>query len=267
MHLTSIIIEAIFLSSLLYTWLHTKTRISLKYLYLDNLAVIVPVTGTAFLLYLEGILHFYMIILFVVPLLTLGIAFIYTMIRFWRTPSRKVISEEDKIISPADGNIIYIKKVEAGDVPISVKQGRSFCLNELTKTNLLKTPCWLIGINMTPFDVHKNCSPIKGTVTFTEHFNGKFLSLKLPDALLENERNTYVIENSNLKIGVIQIASRLVKKIDVYVQQGQKVQAGEWIGMIRFGSQVDVIIPFQYLPIVTIGQQVYAATSVLASLK
>jgi phosphatidylserine decarboxylase len=210
-------------------------------------------------------LHIAVIVIILIPAFTPGLAFAYTMIRFWRTPVRKVTAKENEIISPADGNIIYIKKIEAGDVPVSVKNGKSFRLNELTKTDLLNTPCWLIGINMTPFDVHKNCSPIDGNIALTAHFEGKFLSLKEADALVENERNTYVIENNRLKIGVVQIASRLVKRIDVYVKQGQTVKRGDWIGMIRFGSQVDVILPIAYEPCISLGQQVYAATSVIAS--
>jgi phosphatidylserine decarboxylase len=258
-------IESLLISSLLYAYLHKKTRISLKYLYLDNLAVALPVAAVAIWLSTSQLLHDLLIFFILVPILIPGLAFTYTMIRFWRTPTRKVKALESEIISPADGNVIYIRRVEAGDVPISIKNGKSFKLDELTKTNLLDTPCWLIGINMTPFDVHKNCSPIKGTIKLTEHFHGKFLSLKEASALVENERNTYVIENEKLRIGVVQIASRLVKKIDVYVKQGQEVDRGDWIGMIRFGSQVDVIIPIQYKPSVTLGQQVYAATSVIAS--
>jgi len=260
-----LISETILISTALYAYLHKKTRISLKFLYLDNVAVILPVATLALWLQSLG-LHIAIIMVLLVPGLTPGLAFGYTMIRFWRTPMRRVRAGEDEIISPADGNVIYIKKIEAGNVPVSIKNGRAFRLNELTKTDLLDTPCWLIGINMTPFDVHKNCSPIDGTIVLTEHYNGKFLSLKEADALVDNERNTYVIQNKKLKIGVIQIASRLVRRIDVYVKQEQEVKRGDWLGMIRFGSQVDVILPVNYVPVVSVGQQVYAATSVIAKL-
>jgi phosphatidylserine decarboxylase len=260
-----LLLETILVSTALYAYLHKKTKISLKYLYIDNIAVIIPVALAAAWLHSLG-LHAAIVAIIFIPAITPGLAFGYTMIRFWRTPIRKVKALEDEIISPADGNVIYIKKIEAGDTPVSIKNGSSFRLNELTKTNLLDTPCWLIGINMTPFDVHKNCSPINGKIILTEHFNGKFLSLKETDALVENERNTYVIENEKLKIGVIQIASRLVRRIDVYIKQGQEVKRGDWLGMIRFGSQVDVILPVNYKPLVTVGQQLYAATSVIAKL-
>jgi phosphatidylserine decarboxylase len=257
-----LILEILIFSTSLYAYLHKKTKISLKYLYIDNLAVIIPVVALALLCYY---LQFpiAIIAILVIPTVTVAIAFTYTIIRFWRTPIRKIKVKENEIISPADGNVIYINKIEAGNIPVSIKKGRSLLLNELTKTDLLETPCWLIGINMTPFDVHKNCSPIKGKIILNEHFNGKFLSLKEADALVENERNTYVIENDKLKIGVVQIASRLVKRIDTYVKPGQQVEQGEWIGMIRFGSQVDVILPANINICLIIGQQVYAGITII----
>jgi len=253
------------ISTALYVYLHKKTRISLKFLYLDNIAVIIPISIIALVLYSVS-LHIAIISIILIPALTPSLAFGYTMIRFWHTPVRKVTAGENEIISPADGNIIYITKIESGNVPVSIKNGKSFYLNELTKTDLLDTPCWLIGINMTPFDVHKNCSPINGKIILTEHFNGKFLSLKEASARVENERNTYVIENQTIKVGVVQISSRLVKRIDVYIKKGQVVKRGEWIGMIRFGSQVDVIIPLSYNPSISLGQQVYAGLTTIAGL-
>lgn len=257
-------LESVLLSTGLYIYLHKKTKISIKYLYLDNIAVILPVFTLSWFINFTSKLHPAILTFIIIPLFILGLTFLYTMIRFWRTPTRKIIAGENEIISPADGNIIYIKRIEAGNVPVSIKKGHTFKLNELTKTNLLETPCWLIGINMTPFDVHKNCSPISGIVTHNEHFNGEFLSLKKGEALIENERNTYIIENNDLKIGIIQIASRLVRRIDVYVNKGQAVKKGDWIGMIRFGSQVDVIIPEKCKIGVEIGQQVYAAKTIIA---
>ena len=120
---------------------------------------------------------------------------------------------------------------------------------------------------MTPFDVHKNCAPIDGQVILNQHFSGKFLSLKDDSALSENERNTYVISNGKIKIGIVQIASRLVRRIDSYVTQGAQVKKGEWLGMIRFGSQVDVIIPIEYKINVSIKEQTYAGETIIARLE
>ena len=119
---------------------------------------------------------------------------------------------------------------------------------------------------MTPFDVHKNCSPIAGKIILNKHIPGKFLSLKEPKAIIENERNTLVIKNDHITIGIVQTASKLVRRIDSYVKQGDEIKRGEWFGMIRFGSQVDLIIPATCKVNVEIGQQIYAKSSIIASL-
>jgi len=156
--------------------------------------------------------------------------------------------------------------VEAGEIPVSIKGNTYSKLDELTKTNLLEGPCWLIGINMTPFDVHKNCAPIPGRVILNQHFDGKFLSLKLGKALKENERNTMVFDHQGTKVGIVQIASKLVRRIDTYVKEGESLQRGQWVGMIRFGSQVDVIIPRKYGVNVKVKDQIYAGETVIARL-
>jgi phosphatidylserine decarboxylase len=196
----------------------------------------------------------------------LGFSFLLTMYRFWRTPSRKVLANGDDLASPADGNIIYIKSIDAGEVPISIKNGLEAKISEITETDLLNQGGWLIGINMTPFDVHKNCAPITGRIILNKHINGEFLSLKEPTALVRNERNTLVIETETGKyFGIVQTASKLVKRIDSYVKVGQEIERGDWFGMIRFGSQVDLIIPNSYTINVSLGQQVYAKTTTIAS--
>jgi phosphatidylserine decarboxylase len=118
---------------------------------------------------------------------------------------------------------------------------------------------------MTPFDVHKNCAPVSGRIVLNKHINGEFLSLKHPEAILRNERNTLVIQTENNEyFGIIQTASKLVRRIDSYVKENDQITQGKWFGMIRFGSQVDLIIPKQYLPNVKVGQQIFAATSIIA---
>jgi phosphatidylserine decarboxylase len=187
------------------------------------------------------------------------------MIRFWRIPVRHSNSDPDSILSPADGKIIYIKQIETDQEAISVKKGRISRLAELTKTNLLTAPCWLIGINMTPFDVHKNAAPISGKIVLNLSRRGKFLSLKSPVSETENERHTLVIQNDKVQVGIVQIASRLVRRIDNYVKEGQMIGRGDWYGMIRFGSQVDLIIPSDFIIKVSLGNQVFAAKTIIAT--
>lgn len=253
-------------STLLYYYLHYKTRISLKYLFQDNVVVILLSFLLSYLLLTFLPAQWYILAFIINIGLVGGIAFGITMIRFWRTPTRNCVAPAEHIISPADGNVIYIEKIEAGQVPISVKGNTLAKLEELTKTNILDGPCWLIGINMTPFDVHKNCAPVPGKVVLNKHFDGKFLSLKEPDALKENERQTIVFDNNGMKVGIVQTASKLVRRIDTYVKEGDVLKRGEWVGMIRFGSQVDVIIPRKFDVKIKLKDQIYAGETVIAEL-
>ena len=261
-----LLVEIIIISTLWYLYLHKKTRISLKYLYLDNLAVIIPVGALSF--FLSEIFIINALIVFVINgVLVFAFSFTYTMIRFWRTPRRKVIAKNGEIVSPADGNIIYVKQLEKGEIPISIKKGLEAKIEEITQTDLLNQGGWLIGINMTPFDVHKNCAPVSGRIILNKHIRGGFLSLKNPKALIRNERNTIVIKtDKNEYFGVVQTASKLVRRIDSYVSVGQNIKKGDWFGMIRFGSQVDVIIPRKHFILVSVGQQVYAKSTIIAEI-
>ena len=118
-----------------------------------------------------------------------------------------------------------------------------FPLMEMTKTDMLKNGSYLIGIEMSVLDVHVNRAPVDGKIVYQKMIEGNFLSLREMAALMDNERVTTVIDNAHFKVGVIQIASRLVRRIVSYLTEGDTVQRGQRIGMIKFGSQVDVVIP------------------------
>ncbi len=174
-------------------------------MYIDNLIVAILSSILFLITYLYVFKSFQQItgwfLSFIVGLiLVLMLGFVFTMIRFWHTPKRKINQDSDYIISPADGNIIYVKKLQKNTIPIAVKGGKLSKLEELTKTPILNDSFWLIGINMTPFDVHKNCAPISGKILLNQHTPGKFLSLKLFDSETENERNTLVIQNEALQV-------------------------------------------------------------------
>jgi phosphatidylserine decarboxylase len=264
-HITVIFTTIIF-SSLTYLFLHKKTRIDIRYLYTDNILVIALTIAFASLLsiFITDLPGFYYTLfsIFIIG----SLVSLITMIRFWRTPYRTVTATSKEIISPADGKVIYIKEINKDEVPVSIKNAVRAELNELMPFRSEEEKFWLIGINMTLFDVHKNCSPIDGMIIYNQHFKGKFLSLKNKNALIENERNTYIIQNMNIKVGVVQTASRLVRRIDSYKKVGEKVKKGEWIGMIRFGSQVDLAIPFEASLKVNVNQQVYALKSIIAEI-
>ncbi|MDO4190568.1 MAG: phosphatidylserine decarboxylase [Bacteroidales bacterium] len=191
-------------------------------------------------------------------------------IRFYRIPflrGRHLQLTENDVLSPADGNVIYIKRIESGQVPCAVKNAREATLHEVMQTEMMEGPCWMIGINMTPFDVHRNAAPLAGEIVLNHHVNGEFVSLKDENALGRNERNTIVINHDGALVGVVQTASRLVRRIDTYKKEGDTVRRGEWFGMIRFGSQVDVIIPASWQVSVELGQQIYCKETLIAKIQ
>ena len=257
-------IESIVISTLLFLYLNYKAKVELKYLFIDNIIVAILATIVTYLFnysYIDNLFYAIILNIVVVP----GTLVMTTVIRFYRVPLRKTKAEADDIVSPADGNVIYIKRVEAKDIPIAIKNGEISKLEELTNTDILDTPCWLVGINMTPFDVHKNSAPISGKIILNKHFDGKYLSLKEAKSEVENERNTIVIDNGKIKIGVVQIASKKVRRVVTYFEENEMIKRGEWFGMIKFGSQVDVIIPIDYQIELNIKDQVYAAKTIIAT--
>lgn len=187
-------------------------------------------------------------------------------VRFFRDPERKTPDEKNIIISPADGTVRYIYQLNDQEIPVSEKKGNAYSILELSKTDMLTEGSYLIGIEMSVMDNHVNRSPIEGEIILQQPSKGEFLSLRSIESIFQNERVTTVIRNNDLTIGVVQIASRLVRRIVSYHPVGKYVKQGERIGMIRFGSQVDVIIPkkINVELFVKQGQHVTAGETVLA---
>ena len=185
--------------------------------------------------------------------------------RFYRDPDRRIPDDDGIIVSPADGRIIYIRKIEQGNIPDSIKGRSNIKLSELTKTDILNADNYLVGIMMTLFDVHVNRAPLAGKVILNEHFAGKFFSLKDSAAITENERNTMVFSTGSMSAGIVQIASKQVRRIVSYIAEGDHVKTGQRVGAILLGSQVDVVLPKRSVTIlVKEGQQVYAGETILA---
>lgn len=203
-----------------------------------------------------------------VAALALAVSFAVLAWRFYRDPERRPPAGDGLIISPADGEVLYVRETRDGVLPVATKHGRDYELTELTKTPLRAEDSIVIGIAMSFLDVHVNRAPIAGKVTLRRHFPGRFGSLGKPGIVFENERATTVIEGGGLQIAVVQIASRLVRQIAAYVEPDDEVALGQRIGVIRLGSQVDVVIPKRAgLEVeVTPGQRTYAGKSVLARL-
>jgi phosphatidylserine decarboxylase len=196
------------------------------------------VVGLGSLLGLSGI-----VVAVLVWALTMTCAVAVLAYRFYRDPERTVPMSEGLITSPADGEVVYVRHARAGVLPTVSKHGHQRTLEELTHTPLRHEDAVVLGIGMTFLDVHVNRAPIAGTITLRRHFAGSFGSLKDPDMAFQNERLTTVIERDGLQVAVVQIASRLVRQIVSFVEEGQQVTLGQRIGVIRFGSQVDVVVP------------------------
>ena len=187
---------------------------------------------------------------------------------FYRDPERTVPNEPGLVLSPADGSVIYVRRLQAGEPLRSEKNGAMIILDEICDTFLAQEALWQIGISMVFTDVHVNRAPIRGILTFTHYRPGEFLSLRRDEALNLNERQTLIIENQHedMQVMLVQIASRLVRQIVAYEREGQKVDRGQRIGMIRFGSQVDLFLPIRKViqPEVKIGQRLQAGVTVIA---
>jgi phosphatidylserine decarboxylase len=124
-----------------------------------------------------------------------------------------------------------------------------------------------VSIFMSVFDVHINRSPIAGRVRKMAYVPGKFLNADLDKASEENERQHFLIESDDgVLLGVTQIAGLVARRILTFVQQGDVVEAGQRIGMIRFGSRVDVYLPAGTGPRVLLGQRAIAGETLIAEL-
>jgi phosphatidylserine decarboxylase len=170
---------------------------------------------------------------------------------FFRDPERATPLREGLIISPADGRI---SAVEAVVPPPELDLGSA--------------PRQRISIFMNVFDVHVNRSPIDGHITRIAYVPGKFINAELDKSSADNERQAFTIEmEGGNRIGVVQIAGLLARRIIKFVREGEQVHAGQRIGLIRFGSRVDVYLPDGQMPFVAVGQRAIAGETVLADLR
>ena len=124
-----------------------------------------------------------------------------------------------------------------------------------------------VSIFMSVFDCHVNRSPLAGKVTRIVYTPGKFFNAELDKASEDNERQHIVVERSDgLRIGFTQIAGLVARRIVPFVKPGDVVAAGQRIGLIRFGSRVDVYLPAGTMPRVALGQRTLAGETVIARL-
>jgi phosphatidylserine decarboxylase len=171
---------------------------------------------------------------------------------FFRDPPRVTPVGERLVVAPADGRISLVTHA----VPSK----------ELVPS-LGDRPLWRVSIFMSVFDCHVNRSPASGQIERMVYTEGKFINADLDKASEDNERNSLVIASAGARIGVVQIAGLIARRIVRFVQQGQVVAAGERIGLIRFGSRVDVYLPDGVKPLVAEGQTAIAGETVIADLR
>ena len=180
--------------------------------------------------------------------------FIFTLITIWvyyffRDPERKIIEDDTYLVSPADGIVSTVAEVN-GPVELGLEN------KKFTR----------VSIFMNVFNCHVNRAPSKGEIEDIFYKPGKFLNASLDKASEENERNYFKIKDNKTADGIIvvQIAGLIARRIVTQVQKAQTVSQGQRLGMIRFGSRVDIYYS-QRKTMVKVGQNVIAGESLIAS--
>lgn len=176
---------------------------------------------------------------------------------FFRDPERVVPQGDNLIVAPADGLVSLITVCEP-PAELRLDDGSG-------APGLPDGPVTRISIFMSVFDVHINRAPISGTVERLVYIPGKFMNADLDKASEENERQHFLIERQDgLKIGFTQIAGLVARRIVPFVKPGDIVASGQRVGLIRFGSRVDVYLPAGTSPKVLMGQKIVAGETILA---
>jgi phosphatidylserine decarboxylase len=176
------------------------------------------------------------------------------VLAFFRDPARVTPIDEKLVVAPADGLVTLIQQVP----PPAELAGMD---------GLGSEPLWRVSIFMSVFDVHINRAPIGGTIRRIVYISGKFLNADLDKASEENERQHIMVERSDgTRIGFTQIAGLVARRIVPFVKEGDFVAVGQRVGLIRFGSRVDVYLPAGTAPAVVKGQRIVAGETILANI-
>jgi phosphatidylserine decarboxylase len=183
-------------------------------------------------------------IFFYYTLAFLSFFFLLFCLFFFRNPKRSTNEPGDCLISPADGKVTEIK--------------------EITEDEFLGSEVVRVSIFMSLASVHVNRAPGDGRIVRVEHRPGKFELAWKTEVDKENERNYILIEGDDEKILVVQIAGFLARRITSYVHEGDVVKRGDPLGIISFGSRVDIYLPKSYECMVKLHEMVKAGTTLLA---
>ena len=260
-----IVLSTIIFSTATFIFWVAKGGFNRKYLYTDNFLLSLISSLLNLIIYYIFPIPLWIITPFISGLIVLLLFLLLLVYRFYRNPRRIIPGNRDELVAPADGRVIYIKELEENQIPVTIKKKRVADISEITKTDILKHPCYLIGIAMTLFDVHYNRAPIDGKIIMIKHTPGTAIGLNTPESTLTNERMTTVFERDDgIKAGVVQIAARGVSRCIVMKKEGDIVKRGDIFGKIRWGSQADLIIPRNCEILVREGEQVFAGSTIIA---
>ena len=169
------------------------------------------------------------------------------VLQFFRDPARAVPGDAKTVVSPADGRIVAVEK---------------------TRDPYLDRETVKISVFMNVFNVHSNRAPVDGEVKQVWYHAGSFVNAALDKASTENERNALSIRaDAGADVVCVQVAGLIARRILCYAKAGDRLQRGQRYGFIRFGSRVDVYLPPNARIKATLGDKVYAASTILATLE
>lgn len=163
------------------------------------------------------------------------------VIYFFRDPERNIPKGDDIIVAPADGRVTKVAKLnpEQADSPN------------------------LISIFLSPLDVHINRSPVAGRISEINYVKGRFVPATREDASLVNEQNIITIENGNVRIIMKQIAGIVARRCVLWKKEGEPVALGERVGLIKFSSRTDLILPVEYNLLVKVGDRLQGGVTII----
>ena len=179
------------------------------------------------------------------------LAFVLTILALWvayffRDPERHGERGERLVIAPADGKIVMITEVD--------------------EPEFMKSPAIRISIFMNVFNVHVNRYPVSGVVRLVERKPGRFMNAATEESSLENEQSSIGLESGSNHVLVRQIAGLIARRIVTDAKVGDRVQQGARMGLIRFGSRVDVFVPVSSRLRLKVGDLTFSGVSVIAEL-
>lgn len=165
---------------------------------------------------------------------------------FFRNPRRNIITDDNKIICPADGKVVVIE--------------------EVYEPEYFEDKRLQISVFMSPANVHVNRAPIAGEVKYSKYHDGKYLVAWHPKSSTENERTSIVIDNGSVDVLVRQIAGKVARRIVYYLEEGDSIAQGADFGFIKFGSRVDLFLPLDTRINIKLGQKVKGGITIIGEL-